>query len=81
MFKTIRYSYLKHEELLELTLNPVFDLAKNFIVEGLSVRLDTYENAGKKELHINIDPRVNYELNESNIAGPNNKSGFLESLG
>jgi hypothetical protein len=53
--------------LLELTLNPVFDLAKNFIVEGLSVRLDSYENAGKKELHINTDPRVNYEMNESHI--------------
>jgi hypothetical protein len=50
-----------------LTLNPVFDLAKNFIVEGLSVRLDSYENAGKKELHINTDPRVNYEMNESHI--------------
>jgi hypothetical protein len=67
--------------LLELTLNPTFDLAKNFIVEGLSVRLDSYENAGKKELHINIEPRVNYELNESNIHGNNDKSNFLDSLG
>ena len=50
-----------------MTLNPTFDLAKNFIVEGLSIRLDSYENAQKKELHINIEPRVNYELNESII--------------
>lgn len=50
-----------------MTKNPVFDLAKNFIVEGLSVRLDSYENAMKKDLQINIEPRVNYELNESEI--------------
>ena len=77
LFKTVRYSYLKHEELLALAINPVFDAAKNYIVEGLSVRLDSYENASKKDLQINIEPRVNYELNESAIqdkskGGPDN---------
>jgi hypothetical protein len=33
-----------------MTMNPVFELAKNFIVEGLSVRLDPYEGAMRKEL-------------------------------
>ena len=70
LFKTIRFSYLKHEDLFSLSMNPMFELAKNFIVEGLSVRLDTYENAQKKDLNINIEPRVNYEFNASNI--PNN---------
>lgn len=42
-------------------MNPVFDLAKNFIVEGLSVRLDTYEATLRKELTINVEPRVYYE--------------------
>ena len=50
-----------------MSMNPMFELAKNFIVEGLSVRLDSYENASKKELNINIEPRVNYELNASQI--------------
>lgn len=50
LFKTIRYGYLHHNELLKLTINPNFDLAKNFIVEGLSVRLDSYESASKKDL-------------------------------
>lgn len=40
----------------------MFDLAKSFIVEGLSVRLDSYENANKKPLNINIEPRVNYKV-------------------
>lgn len=43
LFKTIRYGFLRHDELLALTLNPNFDLAKNFIVEGLSMRLKSYE--------------------------------------
>ena len=42
--------------------NPLFDLAKNFIVEGLSAKLETYENLKKKSLQINIEPRVYYEV-------------------
>lgn len=67
LFKTIRFGFLHHEDLLRMTSNPVFELAKNFIVEGLSVRLDTYENSKKKNLNINLEPRVNYELNISAI--------------
>lgn len=44
-------------------MNKAFDLAKNFIVEGLSVRLDSYETTLKKDLTINIEPRVYYEVN------------------
>ena len=67
LFKAIRYSYLPHEKLLELSTHPTFDLAKNYIVEGLSIRLDSYENALKKDVSINLEPRVNYELDASNI--------------
>jgi hypothetical protein len=28
LFKTIRFSFMKHEDLLALTMNPVFELAK-----------------------------------------------------
>eukprot|EP00347_Sterkiella_histriomuscorum_P004984 403358342 len=66
LFKTIRYSYLHHDELLSMTMNPTFDLAKNFIVEGLSVRLDTYESTNKKDLQINREPRVYYEVDNEN---------------
>lgn len=46
-----------------MTINPRFELAKNFIVEGLAVKLDSPENAAKKGLQINIEPRVYYENN------------------
>jgi hypothetical protein len=39
LFKTVRYSFLEHEELLLLTTNPVFELAKEYVIEGLSVKL------------------------------------------
>jgi BTB And C-terminal Kelch len=43
LFKTIRYSYLHHEQLLQMTMNPMFELAKNFIVEGLTYKIDQKE--------------------------------------
>lgn len=42
---SIRYSYLKHEELVEAGFNPLFDSAKNLIMQGLSFRLDPYEKS------------------------------------
>jgi hypothetical protein len=33
-----------------MTNNPLFELAKNFIVEGLTVKLDSYEKASQKQL-------------------------------
>jgi len=51
---------MKLEDLLSLTMNKTFELAKDFIVEGLSVRLNSFENGIKNELKINTEPRVNY---------------------
>lgn len=44
LFKSIRYSFLHHEQLLSMTNNPRFELAKNFIVEGLTYKLNSREN-------------------------------------
>jgi hypothetical protein len=51
---------MKHEDLLALTCNKTFDLAKDYIVEGLSVRLNSFENGIKTDLKINTEPRVNF---------------------
>jgi hypothetical protein len=61
LFKTVRFSYIKHEDLILLTQNPALELAKDFIMEGLSFRLNNFENAIKKDLNINTEPRVNYQ--------------------
>jgi hypothetical protein len=47
LLSTIRFSFMKHEELLEIATKPIFSLAKDFIVEGLSCRLNSFENGIK----------------------------------
>jgi len=72
LFKTIRFSFMSHEDLLALTVNPTFDLAKAFIIEGLSVRLNPYENAIKGNNTINLEPRANYDpalCNHASVPG------------
>ena len=62
LFKCIRYSYLHHEKLLQLTSDPLFELAKNFIVEGLTHKLGAKDGAPiNQKLDININPRVYYD--------------------
>jgi hypothetical protein len=69
LFKTIRFSFMKHEDLLALTMNPTFELAKQYIIEGLSVRLNPFENGIKDSIAINIEPRANYDPNVCRDAG------------
>lgn len=50
VFKTVRYSMMSHEELLALHRlsdkpGSALQEAKDFILEGLSVRLNDFENA------------------------------------
>lgn len=52
---------MSHEDLIAFHSNKTFELAKDFILEGLSARLNSFENAIKKDLIINTEPRVNYE--------------------
>ncbi len=59
LFRTIRFSFLHHEQLLSMTQNPMFELAKNFIVEGLTYKLGG--NSLGKDLQINTHPRVYFE--------------------
>jgi hypothetical protein len=61
LFRSIRFSYLHHEELLKLAADPEFELAKDFIVEGLTYKLNEREkNVLGEKLKINVQPRVYY---------------------
>lgn len=64
LFHSIRYSFVKHEDLIALTTNKTFELAKDYIVEGLSVRLNPFESGIKTDLKINTEPRSNKDPNE-----------------
>lgn len=49
---------MKHEDLLAYTSSKIFELAKDFIVEGLSVKLNKHENAKQEDHKINVAMRA-----------------------
>ena len=53
----IRLSFLSHADLITLNNEPIMDNFKDLIMQGLSARLDTYENANEKKILINLKPR------------------------
>ena len=53
----IRFSYLSHADLIELTNEPIMEKYKDMILQGLSRRLDNYENTDDKKTIINLTPR------------------------
>ena len=52
---------MSHEDLIGLTMNKKFELAKDFILEGLSMKLNNFENGIKNDLKINVEPRISYQ--------------------
>ena len=53
----IRLSFLSHADLITINNEPIMDNFKDLIMQGLSARLDTYENANEKNIIINLKPR------------------------
>lgn len=79
LFKTIRYSFLSHEDLINLTVNKTFESAKDYILEGLSVKLNSFENAIKSELKINCEPRSNADPGALPHAAPSTMGPLNQS--
>ena len=53
----IRFSYLSHADLIGLTNEQIMENYKDLILQGLSARLNTYENTEEKKIIINLTPR------------------------
>lgn len=47
VFQAMRWSFMSHEELVELSTDPDFELARGMILEGLSSRLVNFEKSMK----------------------------------
>jgi hypothetical protein len=62
LFKTIRYSHLHHDELLKLSKNPIFESAKDYVMQGLSHRLNPFEEVPENDekYTIELKPRISY---------------------
>ena len=71
----IRFSFLSHADLISLNNEPIMDNFKDLIMQGLSARLDTYENAKEKNIIINLKQRKylkkKQEVNNPNINNNN----------
>lgn len=52
LLKTIRYSQLSHPTLKKVSANPLFSLAKDYVLQGLSARLKAFEETTEEELEI-----------------------------
>ena len=59
IFRAIRWTYMSHEELLKLSMDPDFSLAKSMIMQGLSCKLDPNyaQTMSTRELLITVKPR------------------------
>ena len=66
----IRFSFLSHADLISLNNEPIMDNFKDLIMQGLSARLDTYENAKEKNIIINLKPRK-YLKKKKEVNNPN----------
>ena len=53
----IRFSFLSHADLISLTNDPIMKDYKDLIMQGLSARLNTYENTNEPKPLINLAPR------------------------
>ena len=74
LYKTIRYAFISHAELLKWSRDPLFNEAKEYLVEGLTYKIDPEEVLGKDETIISLKPRLHYlvedEYTRLNIKRP-----------
>jgi hypothetical protein len=66
LIEKIRFSFLTHSDLLNLNTDPLMKEHKDLVLEGLSVRLNTYEiSQDSSHLKINLQPRKYLNPNSS----------------
>lgn len=53
----IRFSFLSHADLISLSNDPIMGDYKDLLLQGLSARLNTYENTDEQKPLINLTPR------------------------
>lgn len=61
IFRCIRYSFLPQEELLKLSTDPDFSLAKELIVQGLACKLGGGDQFASEDIKITMKPRIALE--------------------
>jgi hypothetical protein len=72
LFKAIRYAFLTHQQLLKISKDKLFEEAKEYIVEGLTFKIEPEEVRMKDDTLINLRPResYNYDAEELGVRSP-----------
>jgi hypothetical protein len=76
----IRFSFLSHQDLMTYTNDPIIGQYKELILQGLSIRLNTYEQTPENNLLICIKPRkyLNEKKMPPNVQNNNRyQSGYF----
>lgn len=60
LFKTIRFAFLTHQELLKCSRDPIFDEAKDYFIEGLTYKIEPEEVLDKDNTLISLNERAHY---------------------
>ena len=72
----IRFSFLSHSDLISLTNEPLMKDYKDLIMQGLSARLNSYENTSDSKSLINLTPRkylrAQQSIKNQNVNNNNN---------
>ena len=70
IFSALRYSFMTHQQLINMLSEPGFEEAKDYIREGISFRLISYEQEAGEDVQfkINTKPRDLYYLPDIAIA-------------
>jgi hypothetical protein len=79
LINQIRFSFLSHLDLIVTSQDKLFDSHKNFILEALSIRLNSYENVMIGKTKLNLTPRTSYAPNsKANKEGITNTTNNKE---
>lgn len=61
IFKAVRWAFMTHEQLVAVSRDPAFELAREMIFTALSCRLDTYDATLKEDVAFSLVPRSAYK--------------------
>ena len=60
LYGCVRFVHMTHEELIKLSMDPKYEICKDYVTEALSYKLNRYESAIKDNLKLN---NINFRVN------------------
>lgn len=69
LYGCVRFVHMTHEELVRMSIEPKYEVCRDYITEALSFKLNKYESAIQESLKLNnTNHRVNYKPPDEDLA-------------